>query len=361
MADLIFLAITFLLEFLLFYFLPTLNGERMLFGIVLKNDDFQTHGFPILQKYRRDLVFTAIGCIGGLVLLYFANLLSANSLAIAYIAATFLIIFLLFKYSRQTWRLRDKQTVSRLATPLKPRRLSDFTNLWWELTVILLTIAPFAILAFYYSQLPDVVPIHWNAAGEADGFADKSFFSVFFLPTLTAFFQLIFIIFKHDIVQARFRVPVEQAEKVLSLKEISLLANVGMVDWCRLSCGVLLGIVSTLVLSPILPFASALNVFLWLSLVIMLAGMAFYIYRIILVNREIKSLTGQVTFQTANEMEGWKDGLFYYNPKDAAFMVEKPGGVGYTINMAHKRAFVYLALILMPEAILILSFVLIKN
>ena len=361
MADTIFFAVIFLFEFLLFYFLPTINGEQTLFGIVLKDDDFQTYGSPILQKYRRDLIIVGFGCIGGLTALYFVKSLPSNSLAVAYICATAVIIFLLFKYSRQTWKLRDKRTISRLATPLKPRHLSDFTNYWWELTVILLTIAPFAILAVYYSQLPEVVPIHWNTAGEADGFAKKGFFTVFFLPILTAFLQLIFIILKQDIIRARFRVPAEHAKKVLSLKEISLLANIEMIDWCRLSCGVLLGIVSTLVLSPILPVAAALNIFLWLSLIIMLSGMTFYLHRMILVSREIKSLTGQITFQTANEMEGWKDGLFYYNPKDTAFMIEKPGGVGYTVNMAHKRTFVYLALILLPEAILILSFILIKN
>lgn len=361
MADTIFFAVIFLFEFLLFYFLPTLNGERMLFGIVLKNDDFQTYGFPILRNYRRGLIFVAIGCVGGLILLYSANTLSVNSLAIAYIFATAIIIFLLFKYSRQTWQLRDKRTVSRLATPLKPRYLRDFTNLWWEITIILLVVAPFAILAFYYPQLPDIVPIHWNAGGEADGFAEKSFSVVFFLPILTAVLQMYLIIIKQDIIQARFRVPAEQAEKILSLKEISLLANVGMIDWCRLNCGVLLAIVSLLILSPIIPIAAALNIFLWLSLIIMLSGMAFYFYRMILVNREIKSLTGQVTFQTDDEMEGWTDGLFYYNPNDAAFMVEKPGGMGYTMNFAHKRILIYLALVVLPVFLTILDFVLMKS
>ncbi|MEO8072055.1 MAG: DUF1648 domain-containing protein [Acidobacteriota bacterium] len=361
MADIIFLVIIFLLEFLLFYFLPTLNGQQMLFGIVLKNDDFQTYGFPILQKYRRDLIFVAIGCVGGLALLYFADSLSPYSLATAYILETALIIFLLFKSLRQTWQLRDKRTVSRLATPLKPRHLLDFTNLWWELTIILLMIAPFAVLAFYYPQLPEIVPIHWNAAGTADGFAKKSFSSVFFLPILTTILQIFLIIIKQDIIQARFRVPAEKAEKVLSLKEISLLANIGMIDWCRLSCGVLLGIVALLVLSPILPVAAALNSFLWLSLIIMLLGMAFYLYQMNLVNREIKSLTGQITFQTADEMEGWKDGLFYYNPNDTAFMVEKPGGMGYTMNFAHKRILIYLALFVLPMFLTVLDFVLMKS
>ncbi len=360
MTDTIFLIVIFLLEILLFYFLPTLNGQQTLFGIVLKNDDFQTYGLPILKKYRRDLLVIAVASLAGL---YFFRALSANSLAIAYIIATFVILFPLFKYQRQTWQLRDKRTISRLATPLKPRRLGDFTNPALETIIVLMTITPFAVLVFYYPQLPNVVPIHWNVAGEPDGWAEKGFGSIFFMPVLAAYLQIFWIILKQDIIRARFRVPAEKAEEVLSLKEISLSASVGMIDWSRLFCGVLLGTISLMVLSPIvLPStASALNIFTWVGLFLLLAGMAFYLYRMILASREIKSLTGQITFQTADEMQGWTDGLFYYNAKDAAFMVEKPGGVGYTINFAHKRAKLYLALLILPMFLTILSLISMKG
>lgn len=225
--------------------------------------------------------------------------------------------------------------------------------------LILLSVAPPAVLAFYYHDLPEIVPIHWNVGGEADGWARKNFASVFFLPILAAYLQIFLTILKQDIVGARFRVPAEQAERVLSFKETALRASVGMVDWCRLFCAVLLGAVALLILSPIVSpsIGSALNISIWANLVLLLSGAAFYLYRMILANREVKSLTGQTTFQTAVEMEGWANGLFYYNRQDAAFMVEKPGGIGYTINFAHKRTWLYAVLILLPELLLILSFI----
>jgi len=359
MTDTIFLTIVFILEFLLFYFLPTLNGEKTLFGIVLKDDDFQTYGFPILRKYRRDLWIIGLISLGVIFLL---GWIFPNSLPIAYIFISLAIIYPLFKYLRETWQLRDKSTVSRLATPLKPRHLKDFSNSWVELLVIASMIAPFVILAIYYSLLPDVIPIHWNLMGEADRWAKKDAYSVFFLPVLAAFMQVFLIILKQDIIRARFRVPAEQAERILSLKEISLQANVGMIDWCRLVVGVLLGTVSLLILSPVVSpsIADPINISIWVNLLVLFSGIAFYLYRMILVSREIKSLTGQITFQTADEMQGWTDGLFYYNPQDAAFMVEKPGGIGYTINFAHRRAVLYIALVLMPILISILSAILIN-
>ena len=44
--------------------------------------------------------------------------------------------------------------------------------------------------------------------------------------------------------------------------------------------------------------------------------------------------------------EHWKLGVFYYNPDDAALLVEKRFGIGYTFNFAHARAWLILALVL---------------
>jgi len=328
----------------------------------LKNDDFQSYGAPILKKFRRDLVLLVLAGCAAVITLYLSGTISENSLVIAYSVATFGAIFLLFKYLRQTWKLRDRRTVSRLATPLKPRRLRDFTSLPIEIAILLSSIAPFTILFYYYPLLPDVVPIHWNAAGEADGFAEKSFVSVHFMPILAAFLQIFWIVLKQDIIQARFRVPAEQAEEILSFKEISLQGNVGLIDWCRLIGGVTFSTVSLMILSPIVSplIASGINVSTWILLVLLLTGLGFYMYRIILANREIKALAGQVTFQTDHEMQGWVDGLIYYNPQDSAFMVEKPGGVGYTINFARRRALLYAVLFVSPLLFVFIDLMLIK-
>jgi uncharacterized membrane protein len=355
MTDNILLGIIFLCETLLFYFLPVFNGKDTLFGLVLKESDFLTEGLPILKKYRRDLSILFFLFIIGYVL----NIaFSPNSLAFIYIFATFLNLALLFKYLRQSWQLRDRRVNSRLATSLKPRNLKDFTYLWLEATVILMTLLPFAVLIHYYPEFPDVVPVHWNAAGQADGWEKKSFFSVFFPAMLAFWLQIFFLILKQDIIQARLRVPAEDAETILSLKEISLRANVGLIDWCRLFGGILLTTTSLLIISTVtaIPLSSVLNTVIWTSVVLLISGIGFCLYRITQVNREIKSITGQIIFQTAEEMKGWNTaGLFYYNTNDAAFMIEKPGGVGYTFNFAHKRSLIYLALILLPLAFVFLG------
>ena len=40
--------------------------------------------------------------------------------------------------------------------------------------------------------------------------------------------------------------------------------------------------------------------------------------------------------------ENYRMGVIYYNPNDANFLVHKRIGIGFTINAAHRRAWLYL-------------------
>jgi len=46
---------------------------------------------------------------------------------------------------------------------------------------------------YFYDALPDVMPIHWNAAGEVNGYAPK-LIGAFLLPIMAIFVTLIFLI-----------------------------------------------------------------------------------------------------------------------------------------------------------------------
>ncbi len=258
---------------------------------------------------------------------------------------------------------RDQKPLTRFATSLKARKLPDFTKVGVEVAIVLLTIAPFAILALYYSDLPELVPIHWNWKGEPDGWQEKGFFSVFLLPVLILSLQIFFFLLKKDIVHARFRVPAENAETVAGLKETSLGINLNLMDWCRLLIGVQLGAISLQILASInsFEFSNELTIVMWTSLLLLLAGIGFYIYQLVLINREIKNLTGQINFQIRAETQNWNGGLFYYNPNDAAFVVEKPSGLGYTLNFAHKRIWLYAAIFAVPVILFAADFTLMKR
>ncbi|MBX2819841.1 MAG: SdpI family protein [Rhodothermaceae bacterium] len=49
----------------------------------------------------------------------------------------------------------------------------------WPALLILIT--PFVLIAAYWNQIPDEIPMHWNINGEVDRWGEKGF-DVFFLP-----------------------------------------------------------------------------------------------------------------------------------------------------------------------------------
>lgn len=57
----------------------------------------------------------------------------------------------------------------------------------------ILALAPFLLVALFWSRLPEQVPIHWNAAGQVDNYAEKGF--LWFLcaasPVISLLFQFL--------------------------------------------------------------------------------------------------------------------------------------------------------------------------
>lgn len=58
---------------------------------------------------------------------------------------------------------------------------------------IILTISSWLIAAFYWDLLPSVIPTHFGISGMADGWMDKTFFSVFLLPMVQIAMVALFV------------------------------------------------------------------------------------------------------------------------------------------------------------------------
>lgn len=62
----------------------------------------------------------------------------------------------------------------------------------------LLCLLPMALGLYFYKELPDQMPIHWNAAGEVDGYASKAL-AVFGFPVFFATLEvLMFFVILND-------------------------------------------------------------------------------------------------------------------------------------------------------------------
>ncbi|MEZ4885115.1 MAG: SdpI family protein [Chitinophagales bacterium] len=56
------------------------------------------------------------------------------------------------------------------------------TNNFWKehLLSIVLLVLPFVLVLFFWNQIPEIIPTHWNIDGEADSFGNK--WSILILP-----------------------------------------------------------------------------------------------------------------------------------------------------------------------------------
>ncbi|MEG0402910.1 MAG: DUF1648 domain-containing protein [Anaerorhabdus sp.] len=81
------------------------------------------------------------------------------------------------------------------------------SNVKWKTLIItsLLCLAPILIGAYYYSELPEMVAIHFNFKGEPDSYMQKNYF-VFLLPILMALLQ-VYLCYKNDVVNNGLKTP----------------------------------------------------------------------------------------------------------------------------------------------------------
>lgn len=333
----------------IFAWMPLMRGERAFFGVRVSPETLRGEGRRLLRRYRLTLaaVFVLLGGVGYYSTVRLAQPLPSVLASLAAAAAAFLIYAF---YARRVRPFAVAGGETRFASSLRARRLEDYTLPWLEASVVLLTCAPFALLGYFYPRLPELMPVHWNLWGEADRWARKSLSTVFFLPALGVYMQLLFFVLKRDLVQAKLTLPARNTEEYLRGKERFLTANMRLLDWARAGVAVLFCAIALLTVSTSVPefnrYAAAVSVAIVASVVLMVGGSFYFIWRMAAVNRELEELTGDEYVQRAAEEERWRHGgLTYYNPDDPALVVEKLVGLGYTLNMAHRAVRTRLALL----------------
>ena len=85
------------------------------------------------------------------------------------------------------------------------------TNKWKILLSTIATLVPMLVGGILWNKLPESLPIHWNAAGEIDGWASKAF-AVFGMPAILAAIGIVC-----HLVTATDKKNKDQSKKVVSL------------------------------------------------------------------------------------------------------------------------------------------------
>ena len=337
-----------------FFWMPVMRGEDAFFGVRVSTAFYRGEGRRILHRYWFWLVmlFIEIEAVGVLVTIYRMELPLARIASFPLVVLPAIILYILFY--RRVKPFAAAGDGLRFASSLKRRHLSEYTNIYLEAIILLLTVIPSLFLIYYYPQLPEKIPVHWDWRGRPDEWARKSFGTVFFLSLILVYMQGLFLLVKHGLLTVKMTLPAEHAEEYLRGKEEFLGTTMKLMDWVRvltvmMMSSLLLNIVFSSVehlrhLTIIVAITDSL------STLLLVAVSCYFVVRLIRIDRRLKRTVGRVYVQCGRDAAHWyAGGLFYYNPDDPSVFVEKLVGFGYTFNMANRRVYLYLAYaILLP-------------
>jgi len=168
-------------------------------------------------------------------------------------------------------------------------RLRDYTNLPLEIFVLTLTVLPFLLLAYFYPAFPDRVPLFMKLNGEVAVWGEKSLLSVFRVPLLAVITQIVCFLMKYEMVQTpAAAVSIDHSK----LQECYLSLSSSMWDWFRATVAFKMGAESLHTVFLTMPRYHFLSqpIFLVTAIIALLgaAGAILYLYRLLLVARELK-------------------------------------------------------------------------
>lgn len=225
------------------------------------------------------------------------------------------------------------------------RRLRDYTSIPFEIFILVFTIFPFLLLAYFYLALPVRVPLFLNLGGGVETWAQKSALSVFRVPLMAVVTQVACLLMKYGAVQSTTVAPLELAAGRVKLQEQYLSLSASLWDWFRWAVAfkmcaesldtIFLSLVRFKFLSRPAFITSAIAAALGV------AGAIFYGYRLLAVRREMKLKFGDGKAREPVDERHVYGGVLYFNPSDSALFVSR-----YVFNFGNKWAWVFIVCII---------------
>lgn len=327
--------------FALFFWLPVMRHESF-FAVHVSRKYFAEQGRVFLRQYR-----IALGIVFALhlaVLMIFASkkprTIFQTSPALGQVSLYILLhYFFYFQVKPHKITVDPAKTVA----SLQSRKLLDYSHIVIEAAVIFLILMTISALVYFYPQLPELIPSHWNFAGQPDHWVSRSWSKIVMFPALALWLQGLLLMTKNSFLQTRITLPAHNTAAYFELKERSLRLSINFIDALRLLVGLVITIVSLNVIIGAIPAYKFLEPFsaitLWSCCGAVMILTIFFIYRTMQINTQLDDLAGTDFTFSAFSNNGWfGGGAIYYNPNDPALFVEKKIGIGNTINFANKQA-----------------------
>lgn len=332
---------------------PYITRKTESFGVSIPEEEYSNPEVQLIRKNYRNRLLLFGGSLSALALLL-VLMDPSDHTALFLPGGTFVLLFLMFafywdghKKMEELKRIHnwmgEKTQLVVVDTGFRNKKVMA-SPLWFilYLAVILVTVAlGFAL----YDKLPDRIAMHWNINGEVDRWAEKSYKTVLWAPLVQIFMTFIMAYSYWIIGKSKQLIdpsaPEKSAEQNRTFRYrwsvFTLVTGLLFVMLFGFMQFLSYGYVKNSWVIIGLPLVLGLGVVAASIILSVTTGQGgSRVYR-----KEVK--TGEKTESkvvSRDEDRFWKLGLFYYNPDDPAFIVEKRFGIGWTNNWARPISWV---------------------
>ena len=204
-------------------------------------------------------------------------------------------------------------------------------------------------------QLPDPMPVHFDLAGRPDGFEPRGPRAVWLVPAVSLVVNAAMALFGVALLAERRRLHgrARRPADAVRLEQLRLLGQ--LLTWSRVVLVAEMCLVQVLVLrgaraGRLSPFA--IGAMVLLPAVLLVGGLIVHVLQV----RELRHAFATLGGPDAEARPGWKaGGLVYADRSDPSIVVERPGGLGATLNLGRAGSWWLLALLVaFPLAVVVL-------
>lgn len=329
--------------------IPFLVKRTIIFGITVPEKHIKNEQ---LLSYKKNYTFivalvSVIALASYVLWVLVSNPVEEKTVLIGTFIQFGIILFslsLYFYYHGKTLQLKKRCNWMEHLRQVKVADLSvrsqDEMLSWYVfLLPIVMTVGVIVYTIFQYDLLPNQIPTHWGANGEADRFTEKTPISAISLPLTLLAMQVMFL-----------GINIGKSKSGIKLSATSLNASRNRQltlrknsSWLMFGFSLLLTIMFSFfqltTIHPDLFAGAAMMATPIIFLVILLAGTIIFAVK---VGRSDKQSVGEPEEEITDYDEDsyWKGGLFYFNRNDPSIFVEKRFGVGWTLNFGNPIGYI---------------------
>ena len=345
---------------------PYITRKTQSFGISIPEEEYNHPEVKQLRKNYRDRVLLIGGCISVGTLIP-ALALQSDAAVMAIPFGMLLLIPLMFVFylgghksmkalkEQNRWMMGKSQVVY-VDTGFRNQKITA-SPLWFTLYAVVI-LATVALGIGLYDKIPQRVPLHWNLSGEADRWAEKSYKIILWGPVVQVFLSLVMGFSYWMIGKSKTVINAEKPEKSSRQNRIFryrwsvflIVVGLGMLIMFSIIQFFTYGFLHNTLLMVMLPFIFGGGTVVGAVVLSVTTGQGGSRIEI---DEGAKTEGKEGRTVSRDEDRHWKLGMFYYNPDDPAFIVEKRFGVGWTNNWARPASWLIVGGFLAAVAVFI--------